>query len=298
MPVFSWQAVENSIERALSGTFHVEHVAPVGGGCINRGHRIRAGARDFFVKLNDAHRVAMFEAEADGLAEVARTHTVRVPAPICFGSNESHSWLVLEWLPLSADGTTGASAARLGTQLAAMHAVHAGCFGWVRDNTIGSTPQDNAQSVDWTGFWRERRLQPQLELAARNGHRGRLQQSGEQLLSRLPQLLAGHRPAASLLHGDLWGGNAAVLGDGTPVVFDPAPYYGDREVDIAMTELFGGFPGSFYTAYEAAAPMPAGYAVRRELYNLYHVLNHLNLFGGAYLRQSEAMIASLLAEAR
>jgi protein-ribulosamine 3-kinase len=298
VPDLPWNSVADSIERAISGPFELEHVAPVGGGCINRGHHIRGGKREFFVKLNIAARAAMFEAEADGLAEIAATRTVRVPMPLCFGSNDEHAWLVMEWLPLSSDGLDRSAAARLGEQLAAMHAINADRFGWSRDNTIGSTPQINQQEQDWVDFWREHRLRPQLQLAARNGYRGRLQIVGERLLEQMPALFSGHRVRPSLLHGDLWGGNAAATDGGAPVIFDPAVYYGDREADLAMTELFGGFPTSFYPAYRAASPMSPGYAVRRDLYNLYHVLNHLNLFGGAYLRQSESMMDGLLAEMR
>jgi fructosamine-3-kinase len=293
-----WSSVGNSIERALATPVTLQPVGAVGGGCINRGHRVRAGNRDFFVKFNTAARLPMFEAEADALAELAGSRTVRVPTPLCFGSDTEHAWLVLEWLPLSSEGLTREAGTRLGERIAATHAVYGKQFGWTRDNTIGSTPQHNAPDATWSEFWRERRLRPQLELAERNGYRGRLQVVGERLLDEMPKLLKAHRPKPSLLHGDLWGGNAAAMQDGTPVIFDPAVYYGDREVDISMTELFGGFPSTFYAAYRAAAPMPPGYPVRRELYNLYHVLNHLNLFGGAYLKQSEQMMDGLLAEVR
>jgi fructosamine-3-kinase len=114
------------------------------------------------------------------------------------------------------------------------------------------------------------------------------------LLNALPQLLAGHNPQPALVHGDLWSGNAAVTQDGEPVILDPATYYGDREVDIAMTELFGRFPSSFYAAYNAAYPLDAGYAQRKTLYNLYHIINHFNLFGGGYGAQANRMIDQLL----
>jgi fructosamine-3-kinase len=168
-------------------------------------------------------------------------------------------------------------------------------FGWDRDNTIGSTPQLNEPSVDWVTFWRERRLGYQLELAARNGYRGRLKQRGERLLDGLGALL-DHNPVPSLLHGDLWGGNLGYDEAGEPVIFDPACYFGDREADLAMTELFGGFGRRFWAAYQEAWPLSEGYPVRKHLYNLYHVINHLNLFGGGYLSQAESMIDRLLAE--
>ncbi len=143
-------------------------------------------------------------------------------------------------------------------------------------------------------FWRERRLGFQLQLAAENGYRGQLQRLGDKLLDAMPAFFDGYAPQPSLLHGDLWGGNHAYLADGTPVIFDPAPWYGDRECDLAMTELFGGYGADFYDAYRASYPLDAGYAVRKELYNLYHILNHLNLFGGGYARQAEQMMQRLL----
>jgi fructosamine-3-kinase len=152
----------------------------------------------------------------------------------------------------------------------------------------------NTPSASWTEFFRERRLRYQLELAARNGYGGRLQELGAELLAHIEPLLADHTPAPSLLHGDLWGGNAAVDSEGAPVIFDPAVYYGDREADLAMTRLFGGFSAAFYSAYESAWPLPKGARARVDLYNLYHVLNHVNLFGGGYEAQAESMMERLL----
>jgi fructosamine-3-kinase len=147
-------------------------------------------------------------------------------------------------------------------------------------------------------FWRTQRLGFQLRLAAGNGYGGRLQTQGERLLTELPALLAGHTPPAALLHGDLWSGNYSVDVGGAPVIFDPALYYGDRETDLAMTELFGGFSPRFYQAYNDAYPLSEGYRLRKSLYNLYHVLNHLNLFGGGYLAQAEQLLGGLLRELR
>jgi fructosamine-3-kinase len=216
---------------------------------------------------------------------------VRVPAPVCVGATAHAAFLVLEYLEFGRGGS--AAHESLGRQLAALHRVTRPEFGWQRDNTLGSTPQPNRRSGDWVQFWRDRRLGHQLELAAAHGHRGRLQQRGERLMAALPALLAGHAPAASLLHGDLWSGNHAFTRDGVPVIFDPAVYYGDREADLAMTELFGGFPRAFYAAYDAAWPLDSGYARRKPLYNLYHLLNHLNLFGSGYLAQVRATLREL-----
>lgn len=180
-------------------------------------------------------------------------------------------------------------------QLAALHAQPQPYFGWHRDNWIGATPQLNERSDDWIEFWRDRRMGFQLDLAARNGYTRTIQRHGDKLRLYVAGLFAGFRPCPSLLHGDLWSGNIGCVG-GEPVIFDPAVYYGDREADLAMTELFGGFPAEFYAAYREALPLDSGYAQRRTLYNLYHVLNHLNLFGGGYLAQAERMMVQLVEE--
>jgi fructosamine-3-kinase len=285
--------IARDIAAATGVTAPLQPLGAVGGGCINQAQRIRHGDTDYFVKLNHARLRDMFVAEAAGLAELRRCDALKIPEPVCAGSNAESAWLVLEYLPLGGRG----DAAALGTGLAALHRITRDRYGWTRDNTIGSTPQVNTPADDWVEFWRTHRLQFQLGLAARNGHGGRLQEQGEKLLDCLPRLFGGYTPRPSLLHGDLWGGNFAYTQSGEPALFDPAVYYGDREADLAMTELFGGFDGAFYSAYAAAWPLDAGYPVRRTLYNLYHILNHLNLFGGGYLGQAQGMIDRLLAEA-
>ncbi|MGH8727211.1 MAG: fructosamine kinase family protein [Burkholderiales bacterium] len=287
-----WQEISSRISRAIHRPFASVQVKPVGGGCINSASRIEGNGLAFFVKLNNAAKLSMFEAEAAGLEEIARTHTVRVPQPICCGVEASQAFLVLEYIELGSRGDSSL----LGTQLAQLHKPTSDKFGWSRDNTIGSTPQINMQSDDWIEFWRERRLGFQLSLAAKNGYSGALQKKGERLAGSLDIFFRDYQPQPSLLHGDLWGGNAAFDSRGNPVIFDPAVYYGDREADLAMTELFGGFGRGFYSAYREAFPLDRGYEVRKTLYNLYHVLNHLNLFGGSYLRQAEGMIDGLLAQ--
>jgi len=184
----------------------------------------------------------------------------------------STAFLLLEFLDLGGSGDHAA----LGRSLAALHARPGARFGWTRDNFIGATPQANAWHDDWAEFFRLRRIEPQLALAHSHGF--------DLEPPYVEALLAGHDPQPALLHGDLWSGNVGFV-DAGPVFFDPAVYYGDREADVAMTELFGGFPTSFYAAYEAALPLRPGYETRKHLYNLYHLLNHLNLFGGGYLGQ-------------
>jgi protein-ribulosamine 3-kinase len=249
-----------------------------------------------FVKLGAVDAAAALAAEAAGLEALGSAQALRVPRVLAQGHTDAAAFLALEWL--EAVPADAACERQLGEGLAALHAVTAARFGWDRDNNIGRTAQTNTWTDGWVEFWREQRLQPQLALAAQRGYAGLLAAHGEQLLESVPALLAGHRPAASLLHGDLWGGNWMAAAGGEPVIFDPAVYYGDRETDVAMTRLFGGFGSAFYRAYQAVAPLPAGATVRAQLYNLYHVLNHANLFGAGYARQARAMMQSLLAEVR
>jgi len=232
----------------------------------------------------------MLAAEAEALHAIRRTQTIRVPQVFTHGELADVAFIVLEWLDV-VDGGRGAA---LGQALASLHAVSAPRFGWHRDNTIGTTPQRNDWHDDWATFFRDCRLAPQFALACASGYDGRLRRDQDRMLAVVDALLAGYCPQASLLHGDLWAGNAGQLADGTPVVYDPATYFGDREADLAMTELFGGFSPAFYAAYTDAAPLDDGYPLRRTLYNLYHVLNHLNLFGRAYLRRAEAIVDELL----
>ena len=291
----TWQAIAVDLTRATGLPFAVSRAEPTVGGSINRAFRLDGDGQRFFVKLNVAGRLGMFEAELAGLEELAAAKAVRVPVPICCGSDALFSWIVLEHLELG-NGTPGL--APLGTQLALLHRCSAANFGWDRDNTIGTTPQHNEWCNDWIVFLRERRIGFQLQLAQRNGYGGRLQSSGEKLRAGLDAFFTGYRPEVSLLHGDLWGGNVAVLANGEPAIFDPAVYYGDREADLAMTELFGGFPQAFYRGYDNAWPLDPGYRVRKQLYNLYHLLNHLNLFGGSYLAPAQGAIDGLLGEIR
>jgi len=288
-----WPDIERSIRAASSVPFTIESRSEIGGGCINECYVVQGQGRAYFVKLNAPAKADMFSAEAAGLDEIARSHTVRVPHPVCHGANAGASWLVLEHLELRPGDDRSQRA--LGRNLARMHRTTGSRYGWHRDNTIGATPQINTGYEDWIAFWHERRLGFQLRLAASRGQGGRLITSGERLLAALPAFFRGYTPPPSLLHGDLWSGNAGRTADGEPVIYDPAVYYGDREADLAMTELFGGFPGSFHEAYAAEYPLDPGYPTRKHLYNLYHVLNHLNLFGGGYGAQALRMIEQLLA---
>ena len=292
--MLNWSKIAEAISSATSEPFTVAGSQAAGGGCINRAYRIEDETRRFFIKLNDANTVEMFTAEAEALLALQATATVRVPMPVCWGVAGESAYLVQEYLELGS--TSESSAALLGMQLAQLHRHTAEHYGWHRANTIGSTPQINTISNDWLHFWREQRLNYQLQLAAQHGFGGSLQRKGERLMNALELILADHKPPPSLLHGDLWSGNHATLEDGQPVIFDPASYYGDRETDLAMTELFGGYPRQFYAAYSEHYPLDQGYRLRKTLYNLYHILNHLNLFGGGYAAQAEHMMDTLVGE--
>jgi fructosamine-3-kinase len=287
-----WQDIEQSLSAALGSRAHLKTPRGVSGGCINQACRVESSQGPFFIKFNSADAVDMFTAEAEGLEELTQAELLRVPRPVCWGVAGQQAFLVLEHLELGGSG----SPAALGEGLAAMHRVTADQFGWYRDNTIGATPQRNRHSTDWVRFWSEDRLGYQLQLATVNGADQRLQDRGARLIEAMPALLGGREPEASLLHGDLWSGNYAYTKAGEPAIFDPAVYYGDRETDLAMTELFGGFGREFYAAYQHAWPLEAGYTTRKKLYNLYHVLNHFNLFGGGYLSQAQGLIDGLLSE--
>ena len=264
---------------------------PVSGGDISAAWRLPTDDGELFIKTGPSSAAEMFAAEAEGLSEIAQTGTIHVPQVIASGQTETAVFLALEWLNL--ERADAAVESRFGEQLAEMHHVTMQRYGWHRDNTIGLTPQHNSWRDDWVDFFREQRLAFQLRLAAQNGFTGELQERGAQLLKRLPIYFDGVTPAASLLHGDLWGGNWGCSA-GTPVIFDPAVYYGDRETDLAMTRLFGGFNATFYDAYESSWPLADGHQERQHLYQLYHVLNHLNLFGSGYLGRAISLIDKLL----
>jgi len=288
------QAIESGISRVCGEPFRALDQEPVGGGCINRAVRLKGRTLSFLVKLNRADRLPMFEAEAAGLEAIRRSGALRSPRPVASGVEGTSAWLALEFIDLARP--RAATAAALGTGLAALHRTLAPRFGWERDNTIGAAPQPNAWSADWVEFLRRQRLGFQLDLAQANGLAPQVVERGRRLLDGLPAFFRDYRPAASLLHGDLWSGNWAADREGRPVIFDPAVYYGDREADLAMTELFGRFDEAFYRAYREAWPPDPGYRVRRDLYNLYHLLNHYNLFGAGYAAQAGGVIERLLSE--
>lgn len=286
-----WKSIKSALASAGVQSGSGELPLPVGGGDISAAWRLESDSGTVFLKTGPASSFDMFSAEAEGLAELAAPGAIRVPAVIACDVQANTAFVALEWLDF--DRPTRDSEVTLGEQLAQLHQTTSKQYGWHRDNTIGLTPQYNEWSDNWVEFFREQRLAFQFRLAAEKGFGGTLQEHGRRLLKRLPIFFERYDPPASLLHGDLWGGNWACC-DGVPVIFDPAVYFGDRESDLAMTRLFGGFGSAFYEAYEANAPLAPGHQERCYLYQLYHVLNHLNLFGSGYLGRAQAIIRKLL----
>ncbi|TVS11478.1 MAG: fructosamine kinase family protein [Wenzhouxiangella sp.] len=254
---------------------------PVGGGSIAEAVELVAGSTRTFVKTVPAGKAGVLAAECDGLGALAAAGAVRVPAVLGHGEVHGLAWLALEYLDLKARGAV--TDAALGHELANLHRASGPAFGWHSDNYIGLTPQANAFGEDWCRFFRDQRLASQLALLRRRHPEACA--DIDAVLRSWERRAGSHRPPASLLHGDLWSGNAAGLPDGQPVIYDPAVHYGDRECDLAMAAMFGGFSPAFFRAYDSAWPLPDGWQERRRWYQLYHLLNHANLFGGSYARQ-------------
>ncbi|MCB9168889.1 MAG: fructosamine kinase family protein [Flavobacteriales bacterium] len=290
MPL-SGSLIEQLSERLshhLGAAVDIEQADPVGGGSINDAWRLATNAGPFFLKTNSADRFpSLFEAEADGLQRLQAADALRVPTVIAFGEDHDDTFLLLEHI--EQDLRTEAFWERFGTGLAALHRHTWGHFGLERDNHIGSLEQVNTPLDSWAEFFIHRRLEPMLKMA--RDHR-RVEAGMAFRFERLFHKLDGlfpHEPPA-LLHGDLWSGNFLCAADGAPVLIDPAVYYGHREMDIAMSRLFGGFEAGFYTAYNAAWPLEQGWQDRLDLCNLYPLLVHVNLFGGGYVAQVEGVL--------
>ena len=281
---------------ALAGSEFIKaEFRPSGTGCINETWEARGGGQSLFFKMGPLSAYSMYQQERLGLDELRRCEAIRVPAVIGVLQLDTAAVLVLEFVSLHSPRPDNDE--RVGNALAALHHIEGKHFGLSHDNYIGRTPQINTPDTDWWRFWCECRMTPQLRLAGLKGMRRQLLEKLETLIEHIPAAFGDHRPKPVLLHGDLWSGNLAVDSTGKPVLFDPAVYYGDRETDIAMSKMFGAMRPAAYSAYHAHHPELPGAEHRRQLYDLYHWLNHFNLFGVTYLGQVENTVDDLLSGA-
>lgn len=284
-----WESISKSISDSIGEDLIIHNYKSISGGCINEAFCVETERGNYFVKRHQEVMVPMFQAEFEALRELEATQTIQVPAPICWGVGQGFSWLVTTFLNLEPCSTD--SSYELGKQLACLHKIEKPNFGWHRDNTIGSTKQPNPPSKDWISFWRQYRLEWQLKLAR---EKGQSFNGADFLLNNLDGLFEDYHPQPALLHGDLWNGNVASLNGGSPIIFDPASYYGDPEAEFGIIEMFGGFGPAFYQGYESVRPLGDGFSKRLPLYRLYHELNHFNLFGPTYFSSCQSSIQQLL----
>ncbi len=292
------QEIQTALDVLLSETVRVVDACPIGGGCISDAYGVAvsgsSGERTLFVKRNTPAFSSNFQCEREGLTELARIDAIRVPKHVVVGFAAGKSWLVSEWVetgPRSDDFFT-----KLGLQLARLHRDSRGDeIGWHQDNYLGSAKQINSPRGSWSDFFASQRIEYQLRLAVDQGNcDSALRKDCREIVRAMSELLDGRVDESSLLHGDLWNGNYLCDSNGQPVIIDPAVYRGCREAEFGMLLLFGSCPASFYDSYQAAWPMPDGWERRVGVYVLYHLLNHLNLFGSGYLSQCKSLAASIL----
>ena len=286
-----WESIEKSLSNKLGENYKIVSQQPLTGGDINRAYKIDNGEIPFFVKVNDKTHISHFGCEVYSLEKIQEFSEIDSPNVITYGASDDCSYLVLDYIPFDIQASNDWY--KLGEQLALLHknSEH-GQFGWDHDNYIGHTRQVNPWSSNWKRFFSEQRIGWQLQLLHEKGiHIGDI----DHIVQECHDGLNHHSPKPRLVHGDLWSGNLAFFED-TPLIYDPACYYGDREVDIAMTELFGRLPADFYSGYQSIQPLDRGYDKRKNIYNFYHVLNHANMFGGVYVEQSQAMINRIISQ--
>jgi protein-ribulosamine 3-kinase len=272
----------------LSNLSSIQQFSFAGGGSINQGGKVKTTIGSFFLKWNDDKQFpAMFEAEAEGLHLLHRQNAIRIPKVIRHGKKGAHQFLLLEFIEQKSRSKKYWE--QLGQRLASLHRCSSEFFGLDQDNYIGSLRQHNHPNSNWINFFIEQRLNVQVRLAINSGAvDSEWEKKFEALYAKLPSLIAVEKP--SLIHGDLWSGNLIADEQGEPCLIDPAVYYGNREADLAMTRLFGGFSEEFYSAYEETFPLPPGSQRRVDLYNLYPLLVHVNLFGGSYVHSVESIL--------
>ncbi|MDE1462550.1 fructosamine kinase family protein [Spartinivicinus poritis] len=292
MPTLNTQlltTIDKLISCKLNKDFHTITTYPIHGGDINQAFKLEGSKQQLFLKLQSGMPSDWFQQEFNGLTAILATKAINAPEPVIFGEYEDNQFLVLKYLNLITTGDWF----QYGEQLAHLHKINNGKqhYGWPDDNFIGHTAQKNSWNNEWANFFAQQRIGYQLEIATSNGYM--LAAPNQQIIDVIYNQLAEHQPLASLVHGDLWKGNTGFTETG-PVLFDPACYYADREVDLAMTELFERLPDAFYQGYQAVYPLEKGYQQRKSIYNLYHLINHLNLFGRGYLGSVNSTIRQLI----
>jgi protein-ribulosamine 3-kinase len=289
------EEIENLLQPIFGSDTKVKSSSPTSGGCINQTSilQLNNGER-VFLKVNPHPPPDFFSAEAKGLKQLAKSENgPKIPKPLAIQNSANPTFLILEFIEEASPSKD--FSVHFAQSLAELHRVTQNKFGLDHDNYIGSTLQINSLETDGITFFREQRLRPQQELARKSG---KLPLATDKILSQLCEQLenlldiSGEKPA--LLHGDLWSGNYFPDTEQIPCIFDPAVYFGLREADLAMTELFGRLPQKFYDAYHGAFPLNPGYNERKDLFNLYHLLNHLNLFGGSYLSSVEQTLKKFI----
>lgn len=275
------------ISDCLGGT--ISKFTPLSHSTSGPTARISCGEERYFLKFSSDSDV--LKAEYDGLCALANSDTIRVPKPIIVETIDTTTVLVSEYIELTGRRS---DYLRLSSSLSALHSHHGTRFGWHRNNYIGQSHQVNSQCDDWSEFFLNYRLIFQLEMAWRNRYSGNIRLLGEKMPDAVSTILKDHHPPPSLLHGDLWSGNYGFDSRGEPVIIDPAVYHGDAETDLAMMQLFGSPPTNFFNKYQELNPLPDGWQLRKLVYNLYHILNHLNIFGSSYRSHAESLMKSIL----
>ncbi|WP_299083087.1 fructosamine kinase family protein [uncultured Paraglaciecola sp.] len=283
-----WHFISEQISECIQQDFNYDDILQIKVGDGHHAFKMSSKDQAFFVKTNKKIYLPNFAAEAEGLTHLSSTQLFKVPKVICTGMVSDHSFLVLEHIPINEGDEQ--SWYSFGQALANLHKVHTqAMYGWQEDNYIGLTPQANTWQKKWSVFFAEQRIGFVLQLLAEKGHSlGNI----DNVVTSVKTLLASHHPTSSMLHGDLWQGNTGFFNE-QPLLYDPAFYFGDRETDLAMTELFGRFPDSFYQGYDDTWPIDQGYQFRKPIYQLYHILNHALLFGGQYIDSAKITLKNL-----
>jgi fructosamine-3-kinase len=283
-----WHFISERISECIQQDFICDDIREVKAGDSHKAYKISDGKQHFFVKINEKIHLTNFEVEVDGLEHLSNTQLFKVPNFICTGLVSNHSFLVLEYINMSQGNEH--SWFHFGQTLAELHKTQTQqMYGWQEDNFIGLTPQSNLWQKKWSCFFAEQRIGFMLQLLS---EKGLVLANIDTVVESIKSLLTGHNPKPSMLHGDLWQGNTG-FNKNQPVLFDPAFYFGDRETDLAMTELFGRFPVQFYQGYADIWPLEVDYEYRKPIYQLYHVLNHALLFGGHYIESAKITLKNL-----